>query len=78
MSQEALRNLIDQAVADYGYRLAVMWGTDDVATGIELTDQEAAILRSMIVPELKQLPNPVEPEDQPTVQARLARLATGG
>ncbi len=76
MSQEALLNLTNQAVADYGFRLALMWGTNDVVARTGLTKQEADILRSKIIPELKQLPNPVEPGDLPTVQARLAGLAT--
>ena len=72
MSQQALREIIDKAVTDYGFRLAVMWGTDDVITISGLTPEEGEALRSVIVPELKNLPDPVEPADQPDVQARLA------
>ena len=76
MSQEALRAIIDQSVADYGFRLAVMWGTDDVIAGSDLTDDEARALRDVVVPELKLLPDPVEPADHASVQERLANLAS--
>lgn len=75
MSQQALREIINQAVTDYGFRLAVMWGADDVVAGSNLTVQEAKTLRQLVVPELKKLPNPVEPTDQAVVQGRLAKLA---
>jgi NAD(P)-dependent dehydrogenase (short-subunit alcohol dehydrogenase family) len=35
-------------------------------------------LTRMVVPELKQLPDPVEPDDRPSVQARLTDLAFRG
>ena len=75
MSRTALREIIDQAVVDYGFRLAVMWGTADVVAASDLTPGEARILGELIVPELKQLPNPVEPADHARVQERLAELA---
>ncbi len=75
MPSETLRNLIDRAVEDYGFRLALMWGADDVIAASGLTVAEAEALRLRVVPELKQLPDPVEPADQPTVQARLLELA---
>ena len=74
MSQQALRAIIDKAVADYGFRLAVMWGTDDVVAGSELTADEAQALRDVVVPELKLLPDPVEPADHASVQERIAGL----
>ncbi len=76
MSQQALRQIIDRAVADYGFRLAVMWGTDDVIAGSDLTSGEGEFLRDLVVPELKKLPNPVEPADHAVVQERLANLAS--
>ncbi|MDE0189278.1 MAG: hypothetical protein OXN80_09285 [bacterium] len=76
MSQQALREIIDRAVADYGFRLAVMWGTDDVIAGSDLTSGEGEVLRDLVVPELKKLPNPVEPADHAVVQERLANLAS--
>ena len=76
MSQQVLREIIDRAVADYGFRLAVMWGTDDVIAGSDLSSGEAGVLRDLVVPELKKLPNPVEPADHAAVQERLANLAS--
>ena len=76
MSREALREIIDKAVADYGYRLAVMWGPEDVIAMSDLSHEEGEVLISVIVPELKDLPDPVEPADRPTVQRRLAEIAS--
>ena len=76
MSNQVLREIIDRAVADYGFRLAVMWGTDDVIAGSDLSSGEAGALRDLVVPELKELPNPVEPADHAAVQERLANLAS--
>ncbi len=76
MSREALREIIDKAVADYGYRLAVMWGPEDVIAMSDLSPEEGEVLRSAIVPELKDLPDPVEPTDRPSVQRRLAEMAS--
>lgn len=75
MPSETLRSLIDRAVEDYGFRLALMWGVDDVIAASGLSVAEAEALRLRVVPELKQLPDPVEPADQPAVQARLLELA---
>ena len=75
MSQQALRSLIERAVSDYGFRLAVMWGPEDVIAASDLTEGEANALRSLVIPELKRLPDPVEPAEQPTMQARLLGLA---
>ena len=74
---ETLRELIEMAVADYGFRLAVMWGPDDVIAMSSLTDEEASVLKRDLVPELKELPDPVEPDDRPAVNNRLMALAEG-
>ena len=75
MPTETLGELIEDAVADYGFRLAVMWGTEDVIIMSSLSQAEAGVLRSVVVPELKRLPDPVEPGDQPSVCRRLLALA---
>ena len=77
MSKEVLRDIIDKAVADYGFRLAVMHGVDDVIAASDLSDAEAPALRDTVVPELKNLPDPVEPADRLSVQSKLADLASG-
>ena len=74
---ETLRELIETAVADYGFRLAVMWGPDDVIAMSSLTDEEASVLKRDLLPELKALPDPVEPADRPVVNKRLMELAEG-
>ena len=74
---ETLRELIETAVADYGFRLAVMWGPDEVIAMSSLTDEEASVLKRDLLPELKALPDPVEPSDRPGVNERLMELAEG-
>ena len=74
---ETLRELIEMAVADYGFRLAVMWGPDDVIAMSSLNDEEASVLKDDLLPELKALPDPVEPDDRPSVNKRLVELAEG-
>ena len=78
MAQKALRDIIDKAVADYGFRLALMHGVEDVIAASDLSEKESDALRNIVVPELKELPDPVEPADRPSVQARLADLAFRG
>ncbi len=77
MSQHALQDIIEQAVADYGFRLAVMWGTDDIVAQSGISAAEGDVLRSIVVPELKSLPDPVEPEDRPETVARIVGLVSG-
>ncbi len=74
---QTLRELIEMAVADYGFRLAVMWGPDDVIAMSSLTEEEAVVLKRDLLPELKALPDPVEPVDRPSVNERLVELAEG-
>ena len=72
-----LRELIEMAVADYGFRLSVMWGPDDVIAMSSLIDEEASVLKCDLLPEFKALPDPVEPVDRPSVNRRLVELAEG-
>jgi len=74
---ETLRELLETAVADYGFRLAVMWGPDEVIAMSSLTEEEASVLKRDLLPELKALPDPVEPADRPGVNRRLMELAEG-
>ena len=64
----SLREISDRAVADFGFRQAVMWNPDDVAERWNLSDKEREVLNDVLGPELEALPNPVEPEDVPTQQ----------
>ncbi len=72
----SLAEIIEQAVADYGFRLAVMWGTDDLIARSGLDEGEGRALADIVVPELKLLPNPVEPEDRQGVSERIHRLVS--
>ena len=66
--------IADRAVADYGFRQAVLYGADDVARRWELSDQETSVLETTVVQRLSALPIPVQPEDVPAEQARLAEM----
>ena len=66
--------IADRAVADYGFRQAVLYGADDVARRWELSDQETSVLETTVVQRLSALPIPVQPEDVPGEQARLAEM----
>ena len=66
--------IADRAVADYGFRQAVLYGADDVARRWELSDQETSVLETTVVQRLGALPIPVQPEDVPGEQARLAEM----
>ena len=79
MSVDKLIDITNRAVADYGFRLAVLYGSADVAIKSGLSDREAVILKETVLELLAALPVPVQPQDIPTEQARLEnhiRLAT--
>ena len=78
-----MENLIDiakRAVADYGFRQAVMYGAEDIAQRAGLSQQEQDILAGTVRDFLVALPIPVQPEDLPGEQQRLeeAIRAAGG
>ena len=75
MAERVLREIIEKAVADYGFRLAVMWGVDDVVDASNLTADEARALRDVVAPELRLLTDPVEPGDRLRIQKRITDLA---
>ncbi|PKB72079.1 MAG: hypothetical protein BZY87_02180 [SAR202 cluster bacterium Io17-Chloro-G6] len=71
---DKLIEIADRAVADYGFRQAVLYGADDVARRWALSDQEKSVLESTVLQRLGALPIPVQPEDVPGEQARLAQM----
>ncbi len=71
---EKVIEISDRAVADYGFRQAVLYGPDDVSQRWGLSDQERSVLESVVVEALTALPVPVQPADIPSEQARLAEL----
>ena len=77
---DKLIDIASRAVADYGFRQAVLYGAGDVARRWELSDQERAVLENTVLESLATLLIPVEPEDVPAEQQRLAdaiRAAAG-
>ena len=71
---EKVIEISDRAVADYGFRQAVLYGTDDVGQRWGLSDQERSVLEGIVVEALSALPIPVQPAEIPAEQARLAEL----
>ncbi len=71
---EKVIEITNRAVADYGFRLAVLYGSEDIARRWDLSEGERALLENTSLPLLAELPNPVEPEDVAAEQERLANL----
>jgi hypothetical protein len=74
---EKLIDIANRAVADYGFRQAVLYGSADIALKWSLTEEEAALLSGPILAELSALPIPVQPEDVSTEQARVSEIIKG-
>ena len=62
----------NRAVADYGFRLAVLYGAADIAQRWELSEGQRALLETTALELLAALPNPVEPAQVATEQERVA------
>ena len=76
---EKLIEITNRAVADYGFRQAVLYGPEDVARRSGFTGQEQEILNNTVLALLAQLPVPVQPKDIPAEQARLeAQIRAAG
>ena len=71
---DALVEIANRAIADYGFRQVVLWSPDDVIERWKLPPGQAEILHGTVVRALEALPIPVEPKDIPDEQARLAEL----
>ncbi|MQF69943.1 hypothetical protein FIM12_06395 [SAR202 cluster bacterium AD-804-J14_MRT_500m] len=69
-----LEEIVNKAIADYGFRQIVQWSPEDVITQWNLSEKEAAVLVGPIKDELDQLPVPVEPSDVLSEQNRLGEL----
>ena len=69
---EKLIDLANRAIADYGFRQAVLYGAADIARKWELSEEESAQLSGTVLAELNALPIPVQPADIPAEQARVA------
>ena len=62
----------NRAVADYGFRLAVLHGAADIAQRWELSEAQRALLETTALELLAALPNPVEPAQVAAEQERVA------
>ena len=74
---EKLIDIANRAVADYGFRQAVLYGVADIARRWELSEEESALLAGPVLAELSALPIPVQPADIPAEQARVAGVIRG-
>lgn len=78
---DKLIDIANRAVADYGFRQAVLYGAEDIGRRAGFTQQEQSILEGPVLDLLAALPIPVQPADIPGEQAKLAgaiRAAAGG
>jgi hypothetical protein len=75
---EPLKEIIDKAIANYGFRQVVMWSPDDIIDQWGLSDQETRVLQDILIEELEALPVPVEPENVAAEIERLEGLIEGG
>ena len=71
---DKLIDIVNRAVADYGFRQAVLYGSAEIARRWLLSDAEAAILSGAVLSELSALPIPVQPADIPAQQARISDI----
>jgi hypothetical protein len=74
---DKLIDIANRAVADYGFRQAVLYGAADIARRWDLSEDEAALLSGPVLAELSALPIPVQPADVPAEQARVADVIRG-
>ena len=74
---EKLIDIANRAVADYGFRQAVLYGAVDIARRWELTEEEAALLAGPVLAELSALPIPVPPAHISAEQARVSEMIKG-
>lgn len=69
-----LSEVVNRAIADYGFRQGVIWGAETAGRQWHLSDEELRVLKETLIPELEELPIPVEPASQPAEQQRFAEL----
>jgi hypothetical protein len=78
---EKLIDIASRAVADYGFRQAVLYGANDIGRRSGLSPKEQETLEGLVIEFLAALPIPVQPEDIPSEQVRVGqaiRAAAGG
>ena len=70
-------DIANRAIADYGFRQAVLYGAADIARKWELTEEETALLSGAVLSELTALPIPGQPADIPAEQVRVSAVIRG-
>ena len=75
---EKLIEIANRAAADYGFRQIVQWSPDDIVNEWGLSEREADVLKGPLKNALDELPVPVEPEELPREQERLAEIIRDG
>ena len=78
---DKLIDIANRAVADYGFRQAVLYGSNDISGRFGLSLEEQKILEGPVIEFLTALPIPVQPGDILSEQARVAQViqtAAGG
>jgi hypothetical protein len=71
---DKLIEVANQAVADYGFRQAVMYGADHIGRQAGLSENEQKILEGPVLEFLATLPIPVQPADIPGEQAKMTEV----
>jgi len=71
---DKLIEIVNKAIADYGFRQIVQWSPEDVISQWRLSSQEADVLKGPIKVELDRMPIPVEPKDIDSEKNRLAEI----
>ena len=74
---EKIIDIANRAIADYGFRQAVLFGLVDIVAKWSLTDAEAAVLAGPVLDELSSLPVPVQPEEIMSEQSRIEEIIRG-
>ena len=77
---DKLIEIANRAVADYGFRQAVLYGAEDIGRRAGFDKDEQAVLENTVLELLAALPIPVQPEDIPDEQSRMSsaiRAAAG-
>ena len=71
---EKVIEISNHAVADYGFRQAVLYGASDIGRRWELGNETQGLLEGTVLSALAALPIPVEPADIEGEQVRLADM----
>ena len=71
---EALIEIANKSIADYGFRQVVLWSPDEVISKWGLSTREAEVLGGPLRDALEALPVPVEPANYRAEQDRFARI----